>query len=68
MRGYRDFTVDPKRFPQQQVTQFIEQLHNDGQHYVVITDPGACVRARILFVQNHLRVLGRVELSFVSLF
>jgi alpha-glucosidase len=38
--AYKDFTFDPVRFPPAQVTQFVQQLHNNHQHYVIITDPG----------------------------
>ncbi|UYV70150.1 GAA [Cordylochernes scorpioides] len=33
-----DFTYDPARF--EGLPQFVEQLHRDGLHYVIITDPG----------------------------
>jgi alpha-glucosidase (family GH31 glycosyl hydrolase) len=41
MNSYMDFTFDPVRFPSSEVQAFIQKLHANGQHYVVITDPGA---------------------------
>jgi len=40
MDGYRDFSADPKNFPVPQFKSFVDQLHNQGQHFVVIIDPG----------------------------
>lgn len=40
MYEYQDFTFDPDRYPLAQVKQFVAQLHDDGQQYVVITDCG----------------------------
>ena len=40
MDGYRDFTWDPVKFNQDDMKKFADQLHDDGQHYVVIVDPG----------------------------
>lgn len=37
---YRDFTTDPSRYPVDQVRAFTEYLHNNGQHYINIIDPG----------------------------
>jgi len=43
MYGYRDFTVDPFRFPLDQVKAFTNSLHREGRHYIQIVDPGIYV-------------------------
>lgn len=40
MDGYRVFTTDPIHFPLDQVKQFVDYLHEQNQHYIVIVDPG----------------------------
>ncbi|KAJ5079837.1 acid alpha glucosidase relate [Anaeramoeba ignava] len=40
MDAYKDFTFDPVNYPQEEVKEFSEQLHEDNQHYVIILDPG----------------------------
>lgn len=40
MDNYLDFTTDPERFPLDEVMQFTQYLHNKGQYYVIIVDPG----------------------------
>jgi len=40
MDNYFDFTNDPIRFPTNQYRLFTEYLHQRGQHYIMITDPG----------------------------
>lgn len=37
---FQDFTTSPVRFPGDKMRAFIDQLHADGQHYVMIIDPG----------------------------
>mmetsp|Transcript_1630 Transcript_1630/g.5773 ORF Transcript_1630/g.5773 Transcript_1630/m.5773 type:complete len:900 (+) Transcript_1630:70-2769(+) len=37
---YRDFTTDPTYYPVEEVRAFTDYLHGNGQHYIMITDPG----------------------------
>lgn len=40
MRGYRVFTLDPVRFPTQEMQAFVAELHSRHQQFVPIVDPG----------------------------
>ncbi|EFA85346.1 hypothetical protein PPL_02349 [Heterostelium album PN500] len=40
MNSYEVFTTDPTRFPVSNFSQFIDYLHENGQHYMMIVDPG----------------------------
>lgn len=40
MNEYRDWTFDPVNYPQAEVKAFIEGLHANNQHQILITDPG----------------------------
>mmetsp|Transcript_11117 Transcript_11117/g.29793 ORF Transcript_11117/g.29793 Transcript_11117/m.29793 type:complete len:951 (+) Transcript_11117:337-3189(+) len=40
MEAWKDWTLDPANFPTDEVTSFVEAIHDNGQHFVVIVDPG----------------------------
>ena len=43
MDAYLDFTTSPDTFPEEEVAAFIDTLHQAGQRFVPIVDPGIYV-------------------------
>eukprot|EP01038_Epipyxis_sp_PR26KG_P006616 gene6616-9083_t len=43
MQNYKDFTLDSVNFPMDKMDEFVDNLHNNGQHFIPIVDPGIMV-------------------------
>ncbi|EPS67425.1 hypothetical protein M569_07348, partial [Genlisea aurea] len=40
MDGHKDFTLNPLNYPRPDLLAFLDKIHSQGMHYVVIIDPG----------------------------
>ncbi|GBG59055.1 hypothetical protein CBR_g24401 [Chara braunii] len=52
MHGYRDFTFDPEKFPEEGMRSLVNHLHRHDQHFVAIVDPGIKVDANFSAYQR----------------
>ncbi|GLJ52795.1 hypothetical protein SUGI_1124670 [Cryptomeria japonica] len=55
MDDFKDFTLDPVNFPEKEMREFIEQIHVNGQKYVLIVDPGLAVDERYKTFQRGMK-------------
>lgn len=40
MDSHKVFTLDPNNFPLEKMRIFVDKLHQDQQHFIVMVDPG----------------------------
>lgn len=63
MEAYRVFTLDPINFPRDKMQPFLKKVHDAGQHYVMIVDPGESQSSSLDWLElNHqIRVSASVN-------
>ncbi|KAJ7281242.1 hypothetical protein O6H91_10G102400 [Diphasiastrum complanatum] len=54
MDKFKDFTLDPLNYPADKMKSFLEKVHADGQHFVLIIDPGIKTESNYSTYQNGL--------------
>ena len=47
---YLDFTLDPVSFSEASMTTFVSNLHNSGQNFVPIVDPGVLMQMQSILL------------------
>jgi hypothetical protein len=48
MDAYKDFTLNPVSYAEPALRAFVGELHANGQHYILILDPGKTLFCKIL--------------------
>jgi alpha-glucosidase (family GH31 glycosyl hydrolase) len=55
MEAYRDFSTDPANFPVDEMARFVDTLHENGQHFIPIIDPGIMIKDGYPAYENGLK-------------
>ncbi|KAJ3700801.1 hypothetical protein LUZ61_004506 [Rhynchospora tenuis] len=45
MDAAKDFTLDPINYPRPKLLEFLDRIHSEGMHYIVLIDPGIAVNS-----------------------